>query len=115
MTAVSTEWWFRQAQPPRLGFPFPPCGSFDKLNHRDLVFGFHRVVVSTSSTTATWFSVSTQWWFRQAQPPRLGFRFLPSGGFDKLNHRDLVFGFHRVVVSTSSTTATWFMVSTIIF
>jgi hypothetical protein len=60
-----------------------------------------------------WLLVSTVRWFRQAQPPRLAFgfyrevvstgsttaalsfRFLPSGGFDRLNHRDWAFGFYR--------------------
>jgi hypothetical protein len=63
--SVSTARWFRQAQPPRHGS----------------AFGFHCEVVSTGrrielveiSTTATW----------------LGFRFLPRGGFDRLNHRDM--------------------------
>jgi hypothetical protein len=85
--SVSTVWWFRQAQPPKLGFRFLPYGGFDRLNHRSWVFSFYRMVVSTGSTTEAGLSVSTVWWFRQAQPPSLGFGFLPYGGFDRLNHR----------------------------
>jgi hypothetical protein len=46
----------------------------------------YREVVSTGSTTGVGLSVATEWWFKQAQPPR-GFRLLPNGGFDRLNHR----------------------------
>jgi hypothetical protein len=38
----------------------------------DMTYGFHREVVSTGSTTAAWLTVSTVWWFRQAQPTRHG-------------------------------------------
>jgi hypothetical protein len=40
------------------------------------------------------------------------FRFPPLGGFDRLNHRCIAFGFHRWVVSTGSTTAALLSVST---
>jgi hypothetical protein len=75
-------WWFRQAQPPCIwaearcrvvvstgrahGRGTLPRGGFDRLNHR--VFGRWHVAV---------------WWFRQAQPPRLGGGALPFGGFDR--------------------------------